>query len=404
MTKSFSVQLKVNSRKVAEDLKKIISSLDGFYLRNSEVLGPCDVLIFEIGDDPKREIQQIHSIRTSGSIQELFLTSSSLDPEILIQARRAGGKKIFVQPLKKEEVRNALLKFREKEEGVSSSKKSQKNGKIIYVIGCKGGVGTTTVALNLASSLAEMDQSRSVVLTDLTLPFGDIPVLLNIKPSPNLAQIVKNISRIEPSFLKSILFEHSMGFFVLPSPSEETWGYRVNPDSLERLLSVMQKALDFIVIDGGKSFTDTSARALKMAEEVLMVTGTSSPCIANMKRLLSIFQAIESCPQEKVKVVVNRYQKNSSIPLDELEKELNKKIFWTIPNDFQTAMEAVNQGKTLAEVGSRKEISMAFRRLAAFLLVDGRQEKEKNEFWKKSVDKSKWPHLALHFNYKLKSP
>jgi pilus assembly protein CpaE len=335
-------------------------------------------------------------------VRELFLISPSLDPVALIQAKRAAGaKRIFVQPLQKEELRNVLLEFQEKENAAISGEEKKKSGKIIYLMGCKGGVGTTIVAVNLASSLAEADKSRSVVLTDMVLSFGDMPILLNIKASPDWVQLGKNISRIDSHSLKSILFEHPVGFFVLPSPGEANGG--MTPGNLEKLLSVMQEGLDFILIDGGKSFTKTSIKALKMAEMVLMMTSLSHPCIVNVKRLFSIIQTIEPSLEEKIKIVVNRYQKNSSVPPEKMEQELGRKILFKIPNDYQTVTEAINQGKTICEVGSGRGICKAFRELAAFLLVDGKKESEKKGFLGRLINEPELLDLALAFNHKPKS-
>jgi pilus assembly protein CpaE len=403
MNQGVSVQLKINNQRVAEDLKKIISSMEGFYLRDSEDTGSCDLLIIEIGNNLRKEIHRLHSMTNTGSIREIFMTSANLDPRMVVEARKAGVKKILTQPIKKEEVRKALLKLKENEMVSSPSKENQQSGKIIYIMGCKGGIGTTTVALNLASSLAEIDKSRSVVLTDMTFPFGDMSILLNVKPSPNWAQLGKNISRIDSSLIKSILFEHPTGFFVLPSPSDENGRQGMNPESMEKLLSAMQKGLDFIVIDGGKSLSYVSVKVLKMAELILMVTSANSPCIANVNRLFSILQTIEPSLDEKVRIVLNRYQKYFSIPLEKMEKELNKTIFWKIPNDFQTVTEAINQGKTLCEVGSGRGICKAFRELAALLLGDGKKESEKKGFLRRLTNEPQLLDLALTFDHKPKS-
>jgi len=384
----------------AEDLKEIISSMEGFYLTDAEDTGSCDLLIIEIGDNLRKEIRSLYSLKNTGSIREIFMTSAVLDPRMVVEARKAGVKKILAQPIKKEEVRKALLKLKEKERVSSPSKENRQSGKIIYIMGCKGGIGTTTVALNLASSLAEIDKSRSVVLTDMTFPFGDMSILLNVKPFPNWAQLGKNIiSRVDSSFLKSLLFEHPAGFFVLPSPSEKNGRQGMNPESMEKLLCAIQKGLDFIVIDGGKSLSYVSVKVLKMAELILVVTSANSPCIANVNRLFSILQTIEPSLEEKVRIVLNRYQKYFSIPLEKMEKELNKTIFWKIPNDFQTVTEAINKGKTLCEVGSGRGICRAFRELAALLLVDGKKESEKGRL----TNEPQLLDLALTFNHKPKS-
>lgn len=114
------VRMEIKDRKVREELEGIISSVEGFRIQNSDSPLSCDLFILEIGDDLKKEFQLIDSIRTSGAVGEVFLTSSRTEPDILIQALRAGAKEFFPQPIKDEEIRDALLRFKERKEGVKS--------------------------------------------------------------------------------------------------------------------------------------------------------------------------------------------------------------------------------------------------------------------------------------------
>jgi len=138
----------------------------------------CDLWILEIGDDLEKEFETIKTVKADKG-KEVFLTSSRLDPDLLIQALRAGAKEFFSQPIKKEEVKDALLKFKEHKMSVKlTQEKMRRVGKVINVMGSKGGVGTTTVAVNLATSLAQSQGSPSVVLIDMNLLFGEIPIFL----------------------------------------------------------------------------------------------------------------------------------------------------------------------------------------------------------------------------------
>jgi pilus assembly protein CpaE len=402
MHKEISVRLEIRNQKLAEEMKKLVSSMEGFHFQGIDGSGPCDLLIFEIGDNLEKELQQLYSLKASASIREIFLSSASLDPRVLIEAKRAGVK-IFFQPIRKEEVRAALLGLKENEGGPAIKEEGEKQGKIIYLVGCKGGVGTTTVAVNLASSLVELDHARSVVLTDMSLPFSDMPVFLNINPIPDWGELVKNFSLIHPAFFNNILFKHSSGLFVLPSPSGLDGSRRMNPETIEGLLSIMQKTNDFIVIDGGKSPGGISPRILEMSDSILVITGLTYPCMVNGKRLLSTMYKL-GYPHEKIRIIVNRYQKNSPLSPGEAERKLLKEIFWKIPNDFQTSMAALDQGKVLSAVGNGREICKSFKNLATLFLNDGQPGKGNKRFMKKdhheTREKSKWTQLRLKLFYK----
>jgi pilus assembly protein CpaE len=377
-----SVRLQIKSQKVREDLREAISSLQGFRLQKLDDPEPSDLLILEIGDNPQEEFRVIHSVQASGAIGEIFVTSSRTEPEILIQALREGVKEFVSQPIKKEEVKNALLKFKERRGSLKFGEGKKKRGKIIDIIGSKGGVGTTTVAVNLATSLAGSAGSPSVALIDMNLLFGEIPLFLDVKSLFNWGEVARNISRLDSTYLMSILSKHASGVHVLPSPTGLDGVNVATSEIIERLLELMQKVFDFIVIDGGQSLDDISLKILEASDTVFLVAILSLPCLTNLKRLLWTFQKLGYPREESIKIIISRYHKGSVISLKEAEESLNRKIFWLIPNDYLTTMSAINQGKTLSMVAHGAEVTKNLRELASAFSEKKEQEREKVGFWK----------------------
>lgn len=376
------IRFEIKQEKVREDLEEVISSTEGFDLQKTGTPLPCDLLILEIGEDPKKEFQLIHKIQDSGVAREIFLTSSSLEPNLLLQALRAGAKEFFPQPIKKEEVKDALLKFKERREKVKFDGEKKKRGKIIDVIGSKGGVGNTTLAVNVATSLIESAGSPLVALIDMNLLFGEIPIFLNIESGFNWGEVARNISRLDSTYLMSILYKHSSGVYVLPSPTGLDGVNVATPEIIEMLLGLMRNVFDYIVIDGGQALDDTSLKILEMTDTVLLVAILSLPCLTNVKRLLWIFQKLGYPQQDIIKIIINRHHKKKSvISLKEAEESINQKIFWFVPNDYPTTMSAINQGKTLSSVAPGAEVSRNLKELASHLLEKGGEEKGKGRFW-----------------------
>ncbi|MEI9474965.1 MAG: AAA family ATPase [Deltaproteobacteria bacterium] len=376
------IRLEINQSKVKEDLEEVISSMEEFELQQSGAPSPCDVLILEIGEDPKKEFQLIHKIQDSGVVREIFLTSLHLEPNLLLQALRAGAKEFFSQPIKKDEIKEALLKFRERREKTKFDGDKKKKGKIIDVIGSKGGVGNTTIAVNLATSLIESGRSPLVALIDMNLLFGEIPIFLNIESGFNWGEVARNITRLDSTYLMSILFKHSSGVYVLPSPTGLDGVNVATPEIIALLLGVMRNVFDYIVIDGGQAIDDISLKILEMSETVLLVGILSLPCLTNLKRLLWIFQKLGYPQQDIIKIIINRHQeKKSVISLTEAEESINQKIYWFVPNDYPTTMSAINQGKTLSSVAPGAEVSKNLRELAAHLIEKSQKEKGKGRFW-----------------------
>ena len=366
--KNISVTLEIKNPKVRGDLEEIISSMGVFYLRNSGQQISCDLLILEVGENLKKDFQLIQSILSSDAAKEVFLTSSKLEPDLFIQALRAGAREFFPQPIRREEVKEALLKFKERVDRLKPVKGKKKRGKIINIIGSKGGVGTTTIAVNLATSFKELKESLSVALIDMNLIFGEVPVFLNIDSAFNWGEVARNISRLDVTYLMSVLSKHSSGVYVLPSPTGLDGVNVASPAIIEKLLNEMLEVFDFVIIDGGQSFDDSSLKMLEMSDSVLLVGILSLPCLTNMKRLLWTFKKLEYPSEEKIRIIINRYHKKSDVSSKEAEETISKKISWLIPNDYATTMSAINRGKSLSSIAPNQEISKNIKKMAQSFL------------------------------------
>ena len=365
-----TVRLEIRDGKVRKDLEETISSLEGFRIQKSFSI-PSEILILEIRDNSPKEFQIIQDAQTSGMAIEVFLTSPRLEPDLLIQALRVGAKEFFAQPVQGEEVKAALLKFKERKEKNELPERKKRKGKILDVMGSKGGIGTTTVAVNLATSLSQSKASPSVALIDMNLLFGEIPIFLNIESAFNWGEVAKDISRLDATYLMGILSKHSSNVYILPSPTALDGGNVGTPEIIEKILYEMQEVFDFIVVDGGQSIDNTSLKILEISDMVLLVAIMSLPCLTNVKRLLWTFQKLGYPSSENIHLLINRFQKNSEISPKGAEKSINKEIFWFVPNDYLTTMSAINRGKTLSSVAPVAEISQSFVQLANHFLGNG---------------------------------
>jgi pilus assembly protein CpaE len=381
--KVITVILDIKNKKVANEINEVASTLGGFNITHKQLSlqssGSCDILFMEIGNDPKVELQLAKSLKASGIAGEVFITSPSKDPEILIAAMRSGIKEFFPQPVKKEVVRDAMRRVqREKEEADDGNAVSK--GTIINVFGSKGGVGATTVAVNLAAGLTTLKSSPSVALVDMKPVLGDVSTFLNIDASFSWLEVTKNISRLDPTYLMSILTKHSSGLYVLPSPVELT-SHRENSDALVTLLKLMQNMFDFIVIDSGQSFNKMSLEVIKISDTVLLVCQLSLSSLINTKRFQDTFQKYGFSEEDKIWTIVNRFEKHSDISLKDAEESLNQKIMFSIPNTYKISMDAISSGKPISTGFSGTEIGRKYRELAsAFLVHDvGKKSKKKKK-------------------------
>jgi pilus assembly protein CpaE len=365
-----TIAMAIKNQKVREDFEEVIHSIPEFHLQGFDPHSTFDLLILEIEGELENEFQSIKSIQSSRLVHEIFLTSSRSEPELLIKALKVGVKEFISQPLNKKEVQNTLLEFLERsKQNQSSRAKNESRGKIINLIGSKGGVGTTTVAVNLATSLVNSSpRPASVVLLDMNLLFGEIPLFLNIQPEFNWAEAARNISRLDAHYLMSILSKHKSGIRVLPSPTGLDGFNVASAEIIARILELMRRAFDFIVIDSGQTLDDVSLKILEMSDLLLVIATLSLPCLANVKKLLWTFVKSGYPANGQVKIIINRYHRKSLISLKEAEGTLNQKIFGVIDNDYLTTMSAINQGKSLEMIAPKAEVTKSIKNLASALL------------------------------------
>jgi pilus assembly protein CpaE len=374
--KTLLVHVKVANRIVRKKLEEIIQSDPGLRVRGSGDTRRPDLVIYELGDNTERDFQVLQSLMNSDALGEVFLTSNRTDSQLLLKAMRIGVKEFLPQPLNEQEVRQALAGFKERR-GPSGRTGPGKVGRIISVMGSKGGVGTTTVAVNLAVSLAERKTEQSIALVDLNAVVGEIPLFLAVKPSYHWGEIIQNIGRLDSAFLMNIMVRHGSGLYVLPSPNKLN-GYPVaTPETMQRVLSNLQDMFDVVVIDGGQSMDSAYLKVIEMSDTLLIISILSLPCLHNTHNLLQSLKSLSILPQDRMQVVINRYLKKSDVSIREAEESIRKNIFWSIPNDYKATMSAINQGKPLSQVVRNASVTQSIREMADCLVQEDKGDNKK---------------------------
>ena len=392
-TNGLWIRIEARTSETTNWLERVICSIKGLKIQGSDDTRHTNLLIYELGKDVEKEFLHIESLLHAKVVDEIFLTSSNTDRGVLMQAMRSGVKEFLTRPLDEAEVKEALERFKKRQEQSDSSIVSIKPGHVINVVGTKGGVGTTTVAVNLAVSLAERKDVKSVALIDLNMLFGEVPLFLEIDPKHDLSALTNQIARLDSTFLMSILSKSSTGVHVLPSPRHFNSNESLDPKMMDRILELMTRMFDFIVIDGGQPLNQMALKLLATSDTVLLVSVLTLPCLSNTDKLLRSLLTLGYPVDKLIKVVINRYLKNSEIALNDAEDAINKKIFWTIPNDYRTTLSAINQGKPLAQIAQKASITKNFVELADRMVLG--EAKEEKKWWSslKKSDPAKRKHV-----------
>ena len=374
-----SVKIQVNNRKANDDIIEIIRGIEDIHIVPPNNPDKCDLLIAEVNGNPEREFRFITNVLSSGMARAVFLTSQHTSHEILMSALRAGVREFIPQPVDRSVVQSAVLKFVGQIRSPQSEADAAKRGKLLYLTGSKGGVGTTTVAVNLAAALIKMNDVESVALIDLNYPTGEIPLFLSIENHAfDWGQISRNISRVDETYLKSVFFSHSTGIHVLPAPTTMVENPAPVASAMDMLFGTMQSMYDYIVVDGGTSMTDISRSAASVSDRIFIIATLSMACLVHIKKIKRELIKSSVFPRDKdLEIILNRYEKDALISKSDAESSLDQRIFHQVPNNYRAVMSSINQGKPVVELSSSADVARSFMQLAS--LVSGKKEKAKTK-------------------------
>lgn len=322
-----------------------------------------DIGLVALDADPEKALELIGRVSQASPECALLAISSSSDGNLILQTMRAGAKEFLTQPLRIEDLLAALGRITQRHFGKGEKVRPCQ---VIAVAGAIGGVGTTSLAVNLAVALAA-DKKNSVVLVDLDLSLGDADVYLDTIPEYTLVDVAQNVSRLDFSLLKRSLTKHSSGLFLLPRPVQLEDVSLITPEDLQRVIGLLKATFTHLVLDLSKAYSPIDLMALEMANHILLVTQLDLPCLRNVVRLMTSFKQMKGVA-DRVKVVVNRVGWDSGqITLKKAQETIGQEIFWQLPNDYRTMIAARNNGVPLLQQAPKAAITQAIVELAAAL-------------------------------------
>lgn len=323
-----------------------------------------DVGVVNLDADPQKAISLLDRLRVDAPECCLLAVSKSSDGQLILQAMRAGVREFLTSPVSLDDMMSALGRISEAKFGGSAGK--GRSTRVFAVAGASGGVGCTSLAVNLGCILAANPQN-TVALVDLDLAVGDADVFLDTIPEYSLLDVTQNVARLDFQLLKKSLTKHSSGLYLLPRPVQLQDVNYITPEALRRVFGLLKATFSHIVIDVSKAYTPIDLAAFEFANDILMVVQLDLPCLRNLVRIQMSFDEIEGF-RDKLKIVVNRVGLESGqIKLKKAKETIGRDIFYQIPNDYRTMVEVRNNGIPLMQQAPKAPITQAMQGLAASL-------------------------------------
>ena len=289
----------------------------------------------------------------------VMVCSHNQERDFLIRAMQLGVREFLLLPLSGGDLEAALDRVRAAKRRRFAA--GTRLGQIVTVTGLKGGVGTTSIAVNLAVALAEKWPNR-VVLVDLGRPFPDVAKFLDQGRKNNLLDLAAHSDHLDAPFVLKTVQPHKAKLGVLHGcPEFKDWDH-ITPAVLGKVWAILRTLFDWIVVDLSLWPDDLYRKVVQEADQVLLLTELMIPDMKNLKKLWALFRQW-GLKKDKVKVVVNHSHKDNGLGLADLERIQQKPVFFTLPSD-EALNESINHGIPLAEAAPRSKLCRSLRRLA----------------------------------------
>lgn len=322
-----------------------------------------EIGIVVLDGDQQKAIELVAGLGQSAPECHILVISKSCDGDLILQAMRAGAKEFLTQPVKVQDIASALDRITKNTFG--KDQRRIRGCSVIAVAGATGGVGSTSLAVNLGCILAK-DSDNSVALLDLDMCLGDADVFLDTIPEYTLLHVAQNATRLDFTLLKRSLTKHASGLYLLPRPAQLQSRSMITADDLHHVIGLLKATFSHLVIDLSKSYNSLDQQALQEADHVLLVTQLDLPCLRNVVQLMVSFGEMGDL-KEKVKLVINRVGLDNNISLKKAQDTIGDDIFWQLPNDYRLMVEVRNNGVPLIEQAPKAGITGSMVALAQAL-------------------------------------
>ena len=361
--------LYVFSRETGEYLQEVVNAAPQGMVASVTILSNAlpelahqgaDVYFIEYNDQIQQLDRWIEDIQHQCLHAAIFLYVREADTETLLKALRLGVKECFISQISEEDFHNALQRLLKTKSSVNSGEKTQ----IISLLGCKGGVGVTFLAVNLAHILTDNGR-ESVLLLDLDLHRGDVCSILDMKARYTILDVADNFDRIDPQYLKDIIHHLDTGPDVLPGSQRLEDSELLQVPQLENILTYIrnQNLYRWLVLDVGDHLDEITLKSIESSDLVLLVTLLTIPALRDAKKIIETLHLLE-IDENKLRLVVNSYSKEADIKPSEAKKFLGMDFSALLGFDHHAVVRSINEGRPLVETQPRHKLSLELSNLA----------------------------------------
>jgi pilus assembly protein CpaE len=314
-----------------------------------------DGLFVDLGHAPHVVLDLLESLPVG--LPLTVVAGPHTESSLILRAMHLGVKHFFPTAPTEAELHSVIVDLVRAANPVAAASE----GRILAVMGAKGGVGATVLACQLAASLQEAGGRTAIV--DLNYPLGDVALHFDVDPTYTLADLARAEQELDATYIRTILKGHDSGVQILAAPTQMEAAERIHGAHVECVLPILRSEFDWVIVDVSRSWNEASVKALAFAEQVLLVTLFDVPTLNHTRQHKKLLEGL-ALDESRVRTIGNRYSKGDAVTVGDFKRVLGTEPDALIPNDYATMAESVNQGRPIGQVSRESALHKAYRQLA----------------------------------------
>lgn len=296
----------------------------------------------------------------------ILATAANDAAEFVVQIIRAGAMEFVRRPIQPRELVAALDKLAR----FRGRAGERRPGRVTAVFSAKGGLGATTLAVNLGVCLAEQPGSKSALLVELDTRHSDVVTHLDLRPRYSILDVFESIDRMDESLLQGLMIRHATGLWVLPGPARMERGL-LTGEQVQAGIDLLREHFDQIVLDLRHDVDPGTVAALEAADTILFVTSLNVSALRAGAAALAALRQL-GLDLKKVKTVVMRDGTGDDVTVRHAREALGVPVYWKTPNEYGPVVASINVGEPVARTAPRSRFAKSVRQLSDMLADDGR--------------------------------
>ena len=311
-----------------------------------------DVVVVDIRGERSPGLPAVERLRAKWPAVPIFVVAGGSQPDVILQAMRAGANEFFAWPTAEESaplameggLRSAIGRIAERRHAAQGD--ATPTSQTFAFFGSKGGAGTTTLAVNCGTELARLS-GRPTIIIDLNPFLGEVALFLGVRPRFTILDAVDNLHRLDAEFLRELVATHKSGLDILAGSDTVDRPSGQDAGALEELVQWLGRSYEFVVIDAGNLTNRSAEVAVFAADSIFLVANPDVPSIRNTQRVVDRMEQM-GAGKDRIRILLNRTSEHHLIAPKQIEATIGHPVHHAFSSDYATVSAALNAGEPLA--------------------------------------------------------